>query len=112
MDLNDPFGRRRTQEEAAFEDLRRKLAEAGITDREGIDEVLRRSRRRIAIFAVVVVLLATLLSLLLPALALVFGAAAVLGLAIAAKAALQGQRLLRRCREGASARTGAPGQAD
>lgn len=98
MDLNDPFGRLQRQETAGYEALRRKLAEAGITEPEEIEEVLCRSRRKVAVFAAAVSVAALCLCLLLPKLTPVFLAAAVLMLAVAGKAALQGQRLMQRCR--------------
>lgn len=96
MDLNDPFGRLRRRDEAAYETLCARLADAGITSADAVDALLRRARRNTALFAVLVLAGALVLSLLVPKLAPVIVAAALLALAAAGKAALQGQRLLRR----------------
>jgi hypothetical protein len=99
VDLNDPFGRLRRRDEAAFEQLRARLADAGITEPEAIEAVLRRAQRRASVFAAIIIIAAIVLSLTLPALAPVVLAAAALALAVTAKSVLHGRQLLRRAQE-------------
>lgn len=96
MSLDDPFGRLRQRDEAAYQQMRDRLREAGITEPAAIEAVLRRARRKALLFAGAVVLAAVMLSALLPRFAPLLLAGAALALAVATKAMMQSRRLLGR----------------
>jgi predicted MFS family arabinose efflux permease len=96
VSLDDPFGRLRQRDEAAYQQMRERLREAGITQPAAIEAVFRRARRNALLFAGAVVLAALMLSVLAPHFAPLILAVALLALAMAVKAILQSRRLLGR----------------
>jgi hypothetical protein len=94
--LDDPFGRLRQRDESAYQQMRDRLREAGITERAAIEAVFRRARRDALLFAGSVVLVALMPSALLPRFAPLILAVALLALAMAVKATLRSRRLLGR----------------
>jgi hypothetical protein len=96
MDLNDPFGRLRSRDQAAYEALRGRLAEAGITEPQAIDAVRRRAGRNTAVFLVVTLAVVPILCLLAPGLTPIIVATGAVAVAMAIKAGLDGRRLLAR----------------
>ncbi len=96
MSLDDPFGRLRQRDEAAYQQMRDRLRDAGLTEPATIEAVFRRARRNALLFAGAVALTALMLSVLAPRFAPLILAAAALALAMAIKAILQSRRLLGR----------------
>lgn len=96
MNLNDPFGRLQRRDQAGYEELRAKLRDSGIDTAEAARKVMTDTGRRVLGFGAVVVLAALLFAGLVPRLAPVTLALALLLLVIAGNALIKGRRYLRR----------------
>jgi uncharacterized membrane protein YdbT with pleckstrin-like domain len=66
MNLNDPFGRLEHRKNEEYQALRKTLQDAGVTSREGVEEIRGRLRRRALYGSGAALLLALVVALLLP----------------------------------------------
>ena len=96
MKLNDPFGRLARRDESGYAAVRLRLKAAGIDDAAGVERILKQTRRNVLAFGAAVVLSTLGLALLLPRVAPIVYALALLLLAVATHALIQGRRHLRR----------------
>jgi membrane protein required for beta-lactamase induction len=96
MKLNDPFGRLAHRDESSYAAVRLRLKAAGIDDVAEVERILKQTRRNVLAFCAAVVFSTLGLALLLPRFALIIYALALLLLAVAVHALIQGRRHLRR----------------